>query len=198
MSSFGLLKTKGMHVSEDKNQTAPIWERQKGETTKAYAAFCAYRDYGIDRSIQKVVNKYIENSWSMSLLLRWSAKHNWIQRCVAFDSYMDKERQKEYLAQTLEISRRQAQSARRIQEIALERLSQLDPSTLSNQELLRYLEAGMKMEKEALALSGTFTINEDSKQEGSVVMGMKLSNEILQRTQRLLGIDESSEDEAYL
>ena len=42
---------------EDKNQTAPIWERQEGETAKAYAAFCAYRDYGIDRD-QKVVNKY--------------------------------------------------------------------------------------------------------------------------------------------
>jgi hypothetical protein len=48
-----LVKNKGMNVSEDKNQTAPIWREQEGETTKAYAAFCAYRDYGIDRSIQK-------------------------------------------------------------------------------------------------------------------------------------------------
>ncbi len=119
-----------MDVNCNKTQASPIWERKEGETTKAYAAFCAYRDYGIDRSIQKVVKKYIENSWSMSLLLRWSAKYNWIQRCVAFDSYMDKERQKEYLAQTLEISRRQARGARRIQDIALERLSNLDPSTL--------------------------------------------------------------------
>jgi hypothetical protein len=107
---------------------------------------------------------------------------------------MDKERQKEYLAQTLEISRRQAQGARRIQEIALVRLSQLDPSTLSNQDLLRYLEAGMKMEKEALALSEPSTINQDTKQEDWASMGVKLSNDLLQRSKRLL--DESSEDEA--
>jgi hypothetical protein len=193
MSSFGLSKRKGMHVSEDKDQTAPIWERQKGETTKAYAAFCAYRDYGLDRSIQKVVKKYIEKPWSMPLLLRWSAKHNWIQRCVAFDSYMDKERQKEYLAQTLEISRRQAQGARRIQEIALVRLSQLDPSTLSNQDLLRYLEAGMKMEKEALALSEPSTINQDTEQEDWASMGEKFSDDLLQTSKRLL--EEFSEDE---
>jgi len=184
-----LLKTKGMHVSEDKNQTAPIWERQKGETTKAYAAFCAYRDYGIDRSIQKVVNKYIENSWSMSLLLRWSAKHNWIQRCVAFDSYMDKERQKEYLAQTLEISRRQAQSARRIQEIALVRLSQLDPSTLSNQELLRYLEVGMKLEREALACMPADSITEETAKESDII-GDRMCKDLLERSKRLLGVSD--------
>jgi len=177
-----------MNVSEDKNQTAPIWERQKGETTKAYAAFCAYRDYGIDRSIQKVVNKYIEKSWSMSLLLRWSAKHNWIQRCVAFDSYMDKERQKEYLAQTLEISRRQAQSARCIQDIALERLSSLDPITLTNQELLRYLEVGMRLEREALAC-GTITSSTEEKTNESDIIGDRMCKDLLERSKRLLGLD---------
>jgi hypothetical protein len=175
-------------VNWDKTEATPTWGRQEGETTKAYAAFCAYRDYGIDRSIQKVVNKYIENSWSMSLLLRWSAKHNWIQRCVAFDSYMDKERQKEYLAQTLEISRRQAQGARRIQEIALERLSQLDPSTLSNQELLRYLEVGMKLEREALACTPTDSITEETANESDII-GDRMCKDLLERSKRLLGLD---------
>jgi hypothetical protein len=177
-----------MNVSEGKNQTAPIWERQEGETTKAYAAFCAYRDYGIDRSIQKVVNKYIENAWSMPLLLRWSAKHNWVKRCAAFDSYMDKERQKEFLAQTLEISRRQAQSARRIQGIALERLSSLDPITLTNQELLRYLEIGMKLEREALAYGNITSSTEETANDDAIIAD-RLIDDLLKRSKMLLEHD---------
>lgn len=176
-------------MSEDKNQTAPIWDRQEGETAKAYAAFCAYRDYGIDRSIQKVVNKYIENAWSMPLLLRWSAKHNWVKRCAAFDSYMDKERQKEYLAQTLEISRRQAQSARCIQDIALERLSSLDPITLTNQELLRYLEAGMRLEREALACGIITSSTEEKTNESDQFIANRLLDDLLKRSKMLLGHD---------
>jgi hypothetical protein len=174
-----------MNLKRDKTQDTSIWERQEGETTKAYAAFCAYRDYGIDRSIQKVVNKYIENAWSMTLLLRWSAKYNWVKRCVAFDSYMDKERQKEYLVQTLEISRRQAQNARRIQDIALERLSSLDPSTLTNQELLRYIEVGMRLEREALAC-GTMTSSIEESTKESAFIANRVSRDIQEKAESLL------------
>ena len=177
-----------MNLKRDKTQDTSIWERQEGETTKAYAAFCAYRDYGIDRSIQKVVNKYIENAWSMTLLLRWSAKYNWVKRCVAFDSYMDKERQKEYLVQTLEISRRQAQNARRIQDIALERLSSLDPSTLTNQELLRYLEIGMKLEREALAYGNITSSTEETANDDAIIAD-RLIDDLLKRSKMLLEHD---------
>ncbi|NCB72462.1 MAG: hypothetical protein EOM45_11900 [Clostridia bacterium] len=171
----------------DKTEATPTWGRQEGETTKAYAAFCAYRDYGIDRSIQKVVNKYIENAWSMPLLLRWSANHNWVKRCAAFDSYMDKERQKEYLAQTLEISRRQAQSARRIQDIAIERLSSLDPITLTNQELLRYLEVGMRLEREALACGPITSSTEETTNESDKIIANRLLDDLMERSKILLG-----------
>ena len=36
------------------------WEKLKGETSGAFAAFRAYRDYGLERNVRKVVDS-IEN-----------------------------------------------------------------------------------------------------------------------------------------
>jgi hypothetical protein len=101
---------------------------------------------------------------------------------------MDKERQKEFLAQTLEISRRQAQSARRIQDIALERLSSLDPITLTNQELLRYLEIGMKLEREALAYGNITSSTEETANEDAIIAD-RLIDDLLKRSKMLLEHD---------
>jgi len=100
---------------------------------------------------------------------------------------MDKERQKEYLAQTLEISRRQAQSARRIQDIAIERLSSLDPITLTNQELLRYLEVGMRLEREALACGPITSSTEETTNEPDKIIANRLLDDLMERSKILLG-----------
>jgi hypothetical protein len=48
------------------------------------------------------------------------------------------------------MSERHIQNARTIQDKALNVLEEIDPSTLKNTELLKYLESGMKIEKEAI------------------------------------------------
>jgi hypothetical protein len=44
-------------IEEAKAAVMPFesWERLTGETGAAYAAFCAYRDLGLDRTIRKAV-----------------------------------------------------------------------------------------------------------------------------------------------
>jgi hypothetical protein len=37
------------------------WERLSGESSAAFAAFCAYRDYGPDRNIRKAVEAEFKN-----------------------------------------------------------------------------------------------------------------------------------------
>ena len=60
-----------------------LWERQSGETAKAYAAFLLYRDLPtIDRSVaaawgRKKGGKYWE---------RWCTDHNWLERAAKHDS----------------------------------------------------------------------------------------------------------------
>lgn len=146
-------KERGGHskiMSEPKEISNPSWERQEKESSKAYAAFCTYRDYGVDRSIVKVVQMYSENGASKAQLFRWSSKYSWVQRCNDFDTFSEQQRRKEISAYRQKMSERHAQNARAIQEKALHALKQVDPSTLSNSELLKYLESGMKIEKEAI------------------------------------------------
>ena len=63
------------------------WERQEGESAKAFEAFCIYRDLGINRSIAKVVQ---ELGKSKALLERWSANHDWVERAAQWDAEQDR------------------------------------------------------------------------------------------------------------
>lgn len=74
------------------NTPTRIWERQPGETPKAYAAFCLYRDMplfsdtpGGERSLQNVADKL--GYAVMSGVGMWSSKYNWVERANAYDQW---------------------------------------------------------------------------------------------------------------
>lgn len=59
------------------------WERQPGETSRAYEAFCIYRDLGAARSLAKVGELLGK---SKALMERWSAAHSWVDRVAALEA----------------------------------------------------------------------------------------------------------------
>jgi hypothetical protein len=67
-----------------------IWEQREKESGKAYAAFLLYRDLGrgsrsIEQAVQihrKATGKGLEKNWE-----KWSARHEWVKRCKAWDMY---------------------------------------------------------------------------------------------------------------
>ena len=59
------------------------WDRQAGESSKAYEAFVTYRDLGAERSIRRVAEAL---SKSVPLMGRWSSAHGWPARAAAWDS----------------------------------------------------------------------------------------------------------------
>lgn len=59
------------------------WDRQPGETSKAYAAFVTYRDLGADRSVRLVSEALAK---TQTVIKRWSSAHNWVSRVEAWDS----------------------------------------------------------------------------------------------------------------
>jgi hypothetical protein len=67
------------------------YERQDGETTKAYTAFTLYRDMGSARSLEKTAQKFYTpdspqiHPRNISQIETWSSKWNWVQRVRDFD-----------------------------------------------------------------------------------------------------------------
>lgn len=59
-------------------------QQQQGESSKAYAAYIAYRDLGENRSLEKVSQELTK---SVPLLKRWSAKYEWVARALAWDMH---------------------------------------------------------------------------------------------------------------
>lgn len=72
------------------------WEKQKGESAKAFAAFAIYRDLGPNRSLQKASQAIAETAprrkveTILQQLKEWSAKYGWVDRCDAYDVYVDR------------------------------------------------------------------------------------------------------------
>jgi hypothetical protein len=69
------------------------WDRLDGESDKAFAAFCVYRDLGAERSVDAAYQKHSKTTsktrpphW-----LKWSAKYHWVDRVKAWDDHKDKE-----------------------------------------------------------------------------------------------------------
>lgn len=59
------------------------WDRQPGETSKAYEAFSIYRDMGANRTVRGTAEALTK---SEQLIKGWSGKNNWVDRAAAYDS----------------------------------------------------------------------------------------------------------------
>lgn len=63
------------------NENLKPWERQDGETEKAFSAFKAYLEME-DRNVTSLAKRL---SKSRQLLVNWKQKYNWQERCIAWD-----------------------------------------------------------------------------------------------------------------
>ena len=73
-----------MDATEETMPDRQPWERRKGESRKAYDAFCCYRDLDATRSgaiVAKALGK------SETLIERWSARWGWVERAHAWDDH---------------------------------------------------------------------------------------------------------------
>ena len=75
------------------------WERLPGETGAAFAAFCAYRDYGLERNIRKAVDSVekdeVARAKHYQMWRNWCAKYRWYERAADYDNYTEKLKQTE-------------------------------------------------------------------------------------------------------
>jgi hypothetical protein len=82
-----------------------LWEKQPGETAKAYHGFCVYRDLGYNRTYKKtgaILGCTITN------VFRWSFNHSWKERVEAWDGEIAMTKRNAQLEEIEQMSRRQA------------------------------------------------------------------------------------------
>lgn len=123
------------------------WERQEGETEKAFRAFVAYRDS--EKRSQRDAAKAAGHNGT-SVVCRWAKQWAWVDRVLAYD---------EHLARVgLASAEDQARKAARLRlevttlqlEVAKAYMAQLfeDPAAIAKQELadvVRLCDSGVKL-----------------------------------------------------
>ena len=105
-----------------------LWDRQLGETPKAFKAFVLYRDAKDERTYEKVAE---ELQKSGTLIRRWASKYNWIERGRAFDVYEDRKNYEAGIRERRRMQDRHANMAVMAQQKFLERLTGLTPDEVN-------------------------------------------------------------------
>ena len=121
-----------------------LWERQEGESAKAFEAFGVYRDLGPDRSIAKTGQKLGKN---LTTLSEWSSKFEWVKRANAWDDEQDRVARNEQIKEIRKMRERHAKIAERALEKVTEALETIDPQEMSHMDMARFMDVASKLER---------------------------------------------------
>lgn len=127
-----------------KNSDTKPWERQIGESEKAFEAFSLYRDMGAERTMQAVADELHK---SYTLIRRWKNAWNWKDRVIEYDNDKERQAKKEAEKGLRDMYNRQTKIAMQIQAKALKALDKLDPSKMSPKDVKEYLRMATDLER---------------------------------------------------
>lgn len=127
------------------------WDRRETESAKAYAAFLVYRAAGKDRSVVAVAEACQKG---VSILNRWSQRHDWPARAKAYDIEVSRLASPKAAETDAEALARQIEDARLMQIDARARFVEAatDASDMSRAEAARVWAMAAKEEREARRL----------------------------------------------
>lgn len=121
------------------------WERQEGETEKAYSAFKIYLEMP-ERSRGKVAKSLKKDQ---SLIGRWANKYDWERRAAAYDSSIFDSVRKANI-NSLKVSiQRKNNIASKLEEKALTALESLNLSRISGRTIVEMLTLSNQLRNEA-------------------------------------------------
>jgi hypothetical protein len=134
------------------NEEKTAWDRQPHETSRSYELFCAYRDMGIERSLSKARNSASAMP-SLARLKQVCKRWNWVERCRAYDDYLEREDRLQQEKERREMRKRHAKVGVLAQSIAIEGLKNLlakvqgGDQAVAPTDLTRLLDTGVKVER---------------------------------------------------
>ena len=105
------------------------WERlEDKETSKAYSAFCIYRDMGEERTYDAVAEHC---SKSVSLMNKWGGKYDWVERARQYDAHLLAKDQKRFEAKLAKFREEVTNEAIEIRKRSAEFMKDDNPSPRS-------------------------------------------------------------------
>lgn len=146
------------------NKREQPWERQKGESARAFEAFLVYLQMGPDRSIQAVSHKLAK---SIPLIKRWSSENNWVERCRAWDNYLQQEAKKAAVAEVRRMNQRHAKMASAIQATAMQALQEMGTSMVDPKNFAAIVKLATDLERQSLTAE-TVELDEEAKADEGV------------------------------
>jgi uncharacterized short protein YbdD (DUF466 family) len=132
------------------------WERLDGESGKAYTAFCAFRDYGMERSIRLAVESFekdeIKREKRYKVWRNWSTLFRWRERAADYDRYLENMKQKE-VRKTIEA---QGEMHRKVTgkmlDVVNKKLDTMNPEDLTQGNVTEWASMAIKAERENAGL----------------------------------------------
>ena len=120
------------------------WERQKGESEKAFEAFAVYRDMGKKRTLTAVAEKLQKSG---SLIRRWKDRWDWVERVRAYDNDLEKEARAKAIKDRKDMSDRHIKIALQLQKKALEALNGLEVEAMSPKDIKEFIKMATDLER---------------------------------------------------
>lgn len=164
-----------------------LWDKREDESAKAYEWFCRYRDMGPDRSHDKLHQKYSESTSKKSVTLRWSSKYAWVERAEAYDAHLEAIKRKTNEDRVRKTAEEHIGVADRIMDLALCKLALLEGMEVKPNEVKGLIELSVKMKRDALGVADKHEVSGEIHVDYKVAK--KLSDDLLERSRRLLGMD---------
>ncbi|AEF83272.1 hypothetical protein TREAZ_1071 [Leadbettera azotonutricia ZAS-9] len=151
------------------------WERLTGESAAAFAAFCAFRDYGPERNIRKAVEGQFRKAelptefspeaktppCNYNALIAkkyrvwrgWAAAFKWRERAADYDGYVDKLKQAELRKTIEEQGKVHRAITGKMLRVVEKKLDLMDPAELGQGAVTEWVSTAIRAEREAAGLT---------------------------------------------
>jgi hypothetical protein len=152
---------------EIKKELLPFesWERLAGETGPAYAAFCAYRDYGPERNIRRAVEgqcrkrnngmgtdqAHVEKRYRM--WRNWSMQFRWVKRAEDYDRYLDRLKQTEKRKTIEDQEKVYREATGKMLKVVNKKLDLMEPGELTQGAVVAWLTTAISTERELAGIT---------------------------------------------
>jgi hypothetical protein len=159
------------------------WDQRGTDTSHSYRAFLVYRDLGVKRSLRRAAEVFYEladvhaTHAKLRQMKHWSTNHQWRVRVNAWDVHLQRIDEDEQVQAAHDMHRRHSAIATMALQKAAERLKQLNPESLTARDAITYLEAAVRVERQARGEPDTIR---ELRGPGGTPLNLALDDEVLE------------------